>query len=80
MLRIHQKFFKKENFFKAHLENVLSPFKSLLENLEIKYSQDYDLAIAFGENITKLLSSFTFPAFLNLIRADLKKEFIEAID
>jgi hypothetical protein len=33
LMRIHQKFFKKEVFFKAHVENVLGPIKGFLESL-----------------------------------------------
>lgn len=36
MLRIHQKYFRKDPIYKSHIENVVSPLKCILESLQIE--------------------------------------------
>lgn len=74
-IRIHQKFFKRELPFKAHIEFIISHLKNMLQSLHINNDTDYELAVVFGQNIVKVLNSSVFPTYLNLVKNDFKISF-----
>jgi hypothetical protein len=51
----------------------------MLEHIDVREENSYEIAVIFGENINKLLTNSAFPTFLNLFKNDYKMELIDSI-
>lgn len=68
LIRIHQKYFRKEIAYKQHVEGLIPCLRNVVDGMLLHTQQDLHLAFAIATNLNKLMGNSVFNIWVNHLK------------